>query len=72
MRRIILLGESAHLVTLAHVQCCVVVVGKRIFVLSAVLRAVLSVILIRNISIITISKRLDDLQMRRTALKRKI
>jgi len=67
----ILLGESAHLVTLDHVQCCAVAVSKRMLVLSAVLSAVLRFILIHNIPIITISKRLDDKQRGGTTLKRR-
>jgi hypothetical protein len=67
----ILLGENAHLVTLDHVQCCAVAVSKRILFLSAVLSAVLRFILIHNIPIITISKRLDDKQRGGTTLKRR-
>jgi hypothetical protein len=67
----ILLGESAHLITLDHVQCCAVAVSKRTPFLSVVLSAVLSVILIHNITIITISKRLDDKQRGGTTLKRR-
>jgi hypothetical protein len=67
----ILLGEKAHLVTLDHVQCCAVAVRKRARVFSAVLSAFLSVILIHNIPIITISKRLDDKERGGTTLKRR-
>jgi hypothetical protein len=49
----ILLGESALLVTLDHVQCCAVAVSEKMLVLSAVLAAVLSVILINNTPIVT-------------------
>jgi hypothetical protein len=62
------LGESAHLVTLDHVQCCAVSVSKRTLALSAVLSALLSVILIHNIRIITISKSLDNKQRGGTTL----
>jgi hypothetical protein len=65
----ILLGESVHLVALDHVQCCAVAVSTLVF--SAVLSAVLSVILIHNITIITISKHLDDKQRGGTTLKRR-
>jgi hypothetical protein len=67
----ILLGERAYLVTLDHFQCCAVAVRKRARVFSAVLSAVLSVILIHNIPIITISKRLDDKRRGGTTLKRR-
>jgi hypothetical protein len=40
----ILLGESAYLLVLDHVQCCTVVVSKWTLVLSTVLSAVLSVL----------------------------
>ena len=50
----ILLGASAHLVTLDRVLCCAVAVSKRTLVFSVVLSAVLSVILIHYITIITI------------------
>jgi hypothetical protein len=67
----ILLGERAHLVTLDHVQCCAVAVRKRARVFFSCAVCYLSVILIHNIPIITISKRLDDKQRGGTILKRR-
>jgi hypothetical protein len=67
----ILLGESAYLVILDHVQCCAVDVSKRTLVFISCIICCFKCSLIHNIPVITISKLLDDKQRGGTALKRR-